>query len=351
MATYAQSQQVQAEANKAAGEMVAGAVWGAGKTAVDAVISTAGLAWEGTKAVADMPAAFTNMATRQVGIETFPGAEERYWDREEAIGNFVSSIPDMPGKITDSAKEGWADFKDDLANGRNFEAGETIGTVGLEVATVAVPAAKLGSVSKVSKVDDVARVTAVDRQLDQMYSAAPAAKMEIDELAGAIALKHEGRVAEAPLKSRERATEKATIDYEGNANRINDLARNTIVVSKDKIDSVTAELKERGARVKQISPDSNPAGYSGINAVIETKAGIKAEIQVNTPEMIYAKEPETVARGILGDDVYDGIAERTGIPGGRGHTLYEERRVLDETDADKAREIESESREYYKNFQ
>jgi hypothetical protein len=39
------------------------------------------------------------------------------------------------------------------------------------------------------------------------------------------------------------------------------------------------------------------------------------EIQVNTPAMIYAKETESVAREILGDDVYNRIASRTSVLG------------------------------------
>jgi len=62
--------------------------------------------------------------------------------------------------------------------------------------------------------------------------------------------------------------------------------------------------------------------------------------------MIYAKETEVNARKILGNDVYDDIASKTGIPGGKGHQLYEQWRVLDPKSA-KANAIAHESTEYY----
>jgi hypothetical protein len=57
-------------------------------------------------------------------------------------------------------------------------------------------------------------------------------------------------------------------------------------------------------------------------------SGLVGEIQVNSPEMIYPKEPAPIARNILGDAEYDAIASRTSVPGGQGHALYEEYRQL-----------------------
>ncbi len=63
---------------------------------------------------------------------------------------------------------------------------------------------------------------------------------------------------------------------------------------------------------------------------MKTQSGITGEIQVNSPEMIYAKESPANARAILGDETYDAIANRVGVPGGRGHALYEHYRSLPE---------------------
>ncbi len=83
-----------------------------------------------------------------------------------------------------------------------------------------------------------------------------------------------------------------------------------------------------------------------MNATVTTKAGIPAEIQVNSPEMIFAKEPGTVARQFLGDQRYDEIAARSGVPGGLGHELYEQWRVLD-PNTPAAQSIAAQSRGYY----
>jgi hypothetical protein len=98
--------------------------------------------------------------------------------------------------------------------------------------------------------------------------------------------------------------------------------------------------------VKTIEAASDPMGYSGTNAVIKTKAGIPAEIQVNTPHMIYAKESPAIAKAILGEEKYAELAAKSGVPGGRGHTLYEEFRSLPEGDS-RAAALRAESRAYY----
>jgi len=87
-------------------------------------------------------------------------------------------------------------------------------------------------------------------------------------------------------------------------------------------------------------------GYSGTNAVVKTKTGLPAEIQVNTPEMIYAKESSANARAILGEEKYSELAAKTGVPGGRGHQLYEEYRSLSAGDP-RAADLARESRAYY----
>jgi hypothetical protein len=181
---------------------------------------------------------------------------------------------------------------------------------------------------------------------EEQYSKAPAAKAEIDAVADEIALGTGGKVAKAPIKSRARALEKINNDYGGDPTQIKDLARNTIVVRSDKIDSVANELAARGAKVKRIEPASNAMGYSGVNATLPTKSGLTGEIQVNSPEMIYAKEPEPIARSIIGNADYDAIAAKTGVPGGQGHALYEEYRQLP-SDSAEAGKLAQESRAYY----
>ncbi|WP_299582876.1 hypothetical protein [uncultured Microbulbifer sp.] len=181
---------------------------------------------------------------------------------------------------------------------------------------------------------------------DEIYAKAPAAKMEIDILADEIAARTNGLVAKVPIKSLERAQNKIINDYGGDPTRISDLARNTIIVSQDKIPTVAALLRSKGASVKVIDGARDPLGYSGINSKIETRIGLTGEIQVNSPEMIYAKEAPEIARILLGEVTYDSIEEWAPVKGGKGHIYYERWRSL-EVDDPRRKEIESESKNYY----
>ena len=175
--------------------------------------------------------------------------------------------------------------------------------------------------------------TQVPKGFEKVYGKAPAAKAEIDAVADGLAAKHGGRVAKAPIKSRD-------------PTKIKDLARNTIIVEGDKVNTVAAELANRGAKVKVIDGNADPLGYSGVNSTMNTKAGIPGEIQVNSPEMIYAKESEDMARILLGNDTYDAVAAKAGVPGGQGHKYYEDWRVLDPKSPE-AQAIAEKSRAYY----
>lgn len=133
---------------------------------------------------------------------------------------------------------------------------------------------------------------------------------------------------------------------------IKDAVRTTIVVGQKEIDEVVSKLKELDEfwRYKRQTPDSY-YGYSGHIINLSIPNGIKAEIQVNTPKMIFAKEKEVDARRILGDKVWEDIAKQTGMKGGLGHEYYEQIRLLDKVkDAKKIEELSKKSREYYSHF-
>jgi len=181
---------------------------------------------------------------------------------------------------------------------------------------------------------------------EAVYAKAGAAKAHVDEIADGLAAKYGGSVAKAPVKSAQRALEKINNDYGGDATQIKDLARNTIIVDDSRIASVADELRALGAKVKVIDGATNELGYSGVNSTLMTRAGIVGEIQVNSPAMIYAKEPEALARSLLGSDTYDAIAAQTSAPGGMGHELYEQWRVLD-PDTPAASAIADQSKTYY----
>lgn len=175
------------------------------------------------------------------------------------------------------------------------------------------------------------------------------AKIEIDDLAREIAERYDGQVATAPLKGEARAFEKIIDDYMGDATRISDLARNTIVVEPEKIAAIIDELEAAGATVKVADASSDLLGYSGVNAKITTADGVIAEIQVNTPAMIFAKESEANARAILGDGIYDDLVAEFGDIGGHGHVMYERWRSADRQ-SNLSEDIELASTAYYARF-
>ena len=133
---------------------------------------------------------------------------------------------------------------------------------------------------------------------------------------------------------------------------IKDSVRNTIIVEKGDIGKVVKELQSLPtfSRYKQQAPEDF-CGYSGNIINLKMPNGIQAEIQVNTPKMIYAKETEANARKILGDKVWEQIAKETGTQGGLGHKYYEDIRILDEVkDRAKIAELTKLSKSYYAHF-
>lgn len=69
-------------------------------------------------------------------------------------------------------------------------------------------------------------------------------------------------------------------------------------------------------------------GYRGIAVIYRLSNGLSGEVQINTPEIIYAKETESRARKMLGNEKYDEISTKIGKEGGLGHKLFEEWRSL-----------------------
>lgn len=133
---------------------------------------------------------------------------------------------------------------------------------------------------------------------------------------------------------------------------IKDSVRNTIALDGD-LGSVIKDLAKDSHWLRtKIQTADKFCGYTGNIVNLTMDNGVVAEIQVNTPKMIFAKESERRARPILGNELYDKIAKGTGMEGGLGHKLYEQIRVLDKVaDAEKKAELEKQMKEYYSHFQ
>lgn len=187
----------------------------------------------------------------------------------------------------------------------------------------------------------------------KVYKYAEPAKTLIDDMADSIAEQIGGTVAKAPLKGQARAMQKVINDYGGDATRLGDIARNTIIAKDPKGLKAAMELLKDDPNVrsvKEASPETDSLGYSGVNAKVSHPNGMLAEVQVNTPEMIYAKEAPADARRLLGNEQYDAISKKVGIEGGLGHKYYEDWRNIDRSDPTqyhKAKALEEKSKAYY----
>lgn len=175
----------------------------------------------------------------------------------------------------------------------------------------------------------------------------------IQEQAETIAKKYGGVVTPINYKGFSSMYRKLGSDKDMLVSDIKDSVRNTIIVEKENIGKVVKELQSLPtfSRYKPQAPEDF-CGYSGNIINLKMPNGIQAEIQVNTPKMIYAKETEANARRILGDRVWEQIAKETGVQGGLGHKYYEEMRVLDkDKDVMKITELTKLSKSYYAHFQ
>lgn len=180
-----------------------------------------------------------------------------------------------------------------------------------------------------------------------VYKTAPQAKTHIDTLADTIASANGAVVAKTGLKSVKRVQEKADTDYGGDISKVKDIARNTIIPKASNLASVIAALKNNEDFVSlKVQTPSDYYGYQGYVVNVKTPSGLISEIQVNTAEMIYAKELPSVAKSILGEDVFNKLREQTGLEAGLGHKYYEVIRSPNSSQKDIDEAIKK-SKEYY----
>lgn len=204
----------------------------------------------------------------------------------------------------------------------------------------------------------VKTVSVEDKEVKDLVAKAEAAAPEVDKLGKDLAEKYGAVVTPINMKSADSIVRKTNDEEGGNLGNIKDSVRNTVITDDPvAIQNIIRDLSNDprvaggNGRIKTQSHESNPLGYSGNIVNIKTSNGLTAEIQVNTPKMIYAKEKPENARKILGDAKYNQIQKETGYVGGRGHEFYEEYRVLVKgKDDSKMKEIEQKSKKYYSNF-
>lgn len=193
----------------------------------------------------------------------------------------------------------------------------------------------------------------VSNFITKAYKEAPLAKTEIDTIASKIAKKYNGTLASAPLKKQEKVIFNINNKYAGDYSRVSDIARNTIIVSPEDAPKVFKELQKNPNYFsgKFIDPKTDPLGYSGYNTKYRASNGHIAEIQINTPEMIYAKEPAESAIAQLGNKLYNQLNKQYNGIGGKGHLYYDEwAKARASQNISQANKIEKTSSSYYNLF-
>ena len=198
-------------------------------------------------------------------------------------------------------------------------------------------------------------VSSGDKDLNELIGKAKEAAPELDKLGKDLASKYGASVTDINLKSEGSILRKVNNEEGGDLTKIKDAVRSTIVHENPKeISNIINDLRSTGKLAREPKSqrhETDPLGYSGNIVNVKLSNGQIGEIQVNTAKMIYAKErPEDAIRAI-GKAKYDQIKSQIGIEGGNGHTIYEEYRNLNPMkDSKRMKELEKESKNYYKNF-
>lgn len=197
-----------------------------------------------------------------------------------------------------------------------------------------------------------------ERSASRLIAKSEEIKDEVQAFAISVAAEFGGRITPVNLKTRASIIRKlSTAEVNHDAHAIKDAVRTTIIVDSDKVEGVRSyfkQIKSSGGNVQRIKVQAGSVflGYTGTIVNINGANGLTAEIQVNTPKMIYAKEPPEDAKRIIGEALWRKIRRETGLPGGLGHKYYEQYRLLtyEQQQSELGREIARKSEEYYSHF-
>lgn len=197
-----------------------------------------------------------------------------------------------------------------------------------------------------------------ERSASRLIAKSEEIKDEVQAFAISVAAEFGGRVTPVNLKTRASIIRKlSTAEVNHDVRAIKDAVRTTIIVDSDKVEGVRSyfkQVKSSGGNVQRIKVQAGSVflGYTGTIVNINGANGLTAEIQVNTPKMIYAKEPPEDAKRIIGEALWRKIRRETGLPGGLGHKYYEQYRLLtyEQQQSELGREIARKSEEYYSHF-
>lgn len=220
------------------------------------------------------------------------------------------------------------------------------------------PSEARDAIGRWTKAIGSAITNAASDAVKNLMQKAKEAEPEVEEVGKKIADALNGRFTGINLKSEERIREKAKKEYGGDVSKIKDSVRTTIVVDYDKLPSVVDTIRPiPGIDRIKIQDGAEFFGYKGILVNYKTTNGIDAEIQVNSPGMLYAKEAKKDGTHFLTDSQYADIQKRTGLNGGLGHEYYEKirsyrknGRVPTDSEQIEIGNLIKKSEEYYSHF-
>ena len=212
------------------------------------------------------------------------------------------------------------------------------------------------------------RVTGQEMMLSRTYKDGDESKGDLIAIAAIVQEVCGGQIGviiPQELKGQLRAREKAAWDEDSEGERkggpkkadfltLKDIVRITLIApSQAALIEVRSQIASycvakngyKTIKNKLIPPPGDVCGYSGLNMVITLHNGQSAEIQGNTPEVIFAKVgPRASCEKFIGPSKYSQIEKKYQLHGGLGHNLYKIFRSKGGI------EIKETSRKYYNYF-
>lgn len=140
----------------------------------------------------------------------------------------------------------------------------------------------------------------LDRQIKEVMAKARAVGDTVQSIAQSVANKYGAFCTPINYKTAESIKRKVLLERRDPMKAgffpsdLMDIVRTTIIVDKNGIDDVINALEQRKEYFRTKKQKTN-LGYSGVIVNVEFDNGMYAEIQINTPKIIYAKESPKIA--------------------------------------------------------
>ena len=143
---------------------------------------------------------------------------------------------------------------------------------------------------------------------------------------------------------------------------VTDIVRwTTAVKNKAWMERAIEWMNQKGIKYDDKFTTPTDLWYKDLSFLYNAKNWIRAEVQINTPGMLVAKEGRNAIKMWVVDEAwYNAIVEKAGVEWGQGHKFYEERRKIKEWVKNwsidpvewqkKMDEIAKKSRDYYSKF-